>query len=1012
MDKYLVTILCAAIALGANAQARNSLLNRGRNSRTAAAPAAAASTATAEASAATTEEGAVSDLNFKEAPVEMIFEVYGKLVDRTVLKDPATPSATITLESRPGQKLTKEEQIEAIEVVCEMNGIHFENYGDKFVRALPRKEAGKEGIPLYMDAASEELEAEPMGKVVSVMLNFKNISAQEEALKALEGFKSNSGLLQVFERTNSILVTDTKQNFVRMLAIARAIDIATPVLENVYVRQIKNASATDIKTALEQIVTESQKELEKTGKAQQNAQASAASRSSTPPTTLLRRPGQNRDAPAAPTPLESLVTSVSDADRGMIRGKVLILADERSNKLVVITSKSNMDFFDRVIEQLDVETTPDTLVKVYRLKYAEAEDVSDMINDLIGNSASAKNTGTGRGNQNQNARQGSGGNLTRNTQNTQQRTPANQRTGEPKAGELSKDNTTVLADKRINGLVVMTQKELVPTIENIIESMDVRLSQVLIETVIIEVTLGDDLKTGIDWVKLGRGNSTQVKTGPHGVGMGWYTDGNGNWRSVESTASSFTTTSGDDETTWTRMGDVVQSVAGGFWSNGGSGFQLGGGGGDSTSLLTTLAGVATTNAASVLSPIGGGINYFLKSDKLNLGAIIQASKNDNRAKYIASPVVMTVDNKEATIDATENRQFVTGWTAQSGSYGNSGQPTPNYSSKDIGIKVKITPKINPNGTVMLTVEEEYSQYVANGQNMLIPQEGKYTDGKVDLARERKMSADILLEHGQTVVLGGLTQTSVSESESGIPLLKDIPWIGKWLFGSVNQTESRNELLVFMTPYVLDDAEMAQAEALRRKRALSDQSPWEDHGWSASKLADPMPKKEQMRRFKEEWKKQDEERKTRLAIEKMKMDRAKALESMDEAERKFWIEAHRDELEAEERERFDEFLKEQEDNRALVEQIKRKEMEKAQEKIDEADEAMRSENERGRLERSGQLPGMKQDASPEPSVPAAPENAPAGEETPAPVEAPAQEPSPVAAPAVEGGTDNFLGDLAK
>ena len=92
----------------------------------------------------------------------------------------------------------------------------------------------------------------------------------------------------------------------------------------------------------------------------------------------------------------------------------------------------------------------------------------------------------------------------------------------------------------------------------------------------------------------------------------------------------------------------------------------------------------TTNA----SPIGGGFSYLLKSDKLNLAAIINASKTDNRAKYIASPIIMTVDNKEATIDATENRQFVTGWTAQSGAYGNSGQPTPNYSSKDIGIKIR------------------------------------------------------------------------------------------------------------------------------------------------------------------------------------------------------------------------------------------------------------------------------------------------------------------------------------
>ena len=332
--------------------------------------------------------------------------------------------------------------------------------------------------------------------------------------------------------------------------------------------------------------------------------------------------------------------------------------------------------------------------------------------------------------------------------------------------------------------------------------------------------------------------------------------------------------------------------------------------------------------------------------------LFRSSKTDSRSKYIASPIVMTVDNKEATIDATENRQFLTGWTAQSGSYGNSGQPTPNYSAKDIGIKLKITPKINPNGTVMLTVEEEYSQFHENGQSMLIPQNGVYTQGAVDLAVERKMSADILLDNMQTVVLGGLTETTKSESETGIPILKDIPWIGKWLFGSVSQTEGRKELLVFMTPYVLDDGDMAQAEAIRRKKSLSDARPWEDHGWSASELADPVSKKEQMRRLKDEWKKQDEERKTKLAIEEEKIKRAKALEAMSEEERRFWLEMHKDELEDDKQKELEEKMLDkdsQEELRQLAESIRDRKLAEANAAIDKADEAARQENERGQMD---------------------------------------------------------------
>ena len=357
-------------------------------------------------------------------------------------------------------------------------------------------------------------------------------------------------------------------------------------------------------------------------------------------------------------------------------------------------------------------------------------------------------------------------------------------------------------------------------------------------------------------------------------------------------------------------------------------------------MMAVGTNVANAAAWGGANPISGGLNYFLKSDKLNLAAVVQASKSDSRSKYIASPIVMTVDNKEATIDATENRQFLTGWSAQSGSYGNSGQPTPNYSAKDIGIKLKITPKINPNGTVMLTVEEEYSQFHENGQSMLIPENGVYKAGFVDLAVERKMSADILLDNMQTVVLGGLTETVKAESESGIPILKDIPWIGKWLFGSVTQTESRKELLVFMTPYVLDDGDMAQAEALRRKKSLSDARPWEDHGWSASELADPVSKKEQMRRLKDEWKKQDEERKTKLAIESEKIKRAKALEAMSEEERKFWLEMHMEELQEEQRKELEKKMLDPESQdmlRELIDDVRERKQAEANAALDKAEQ---------------------------------------------------------------------------
>ncbi len=882
-------------------------------------------------------------IEFNGAAIDIVLMVYGNLVGKTVLKDPSVPAAAITLQPKQGQELSDEDKILAIETVLEMNGVHLEPYGEKFVRALPRGSVRKDGIPLLMDSEAELGEST---KVVSMMLTFRNI-ALDEAQKALEGLKSDKGVLNVYERTSSILVTDTEMNINRMREVANMIDVPTPVTENVFVRQIKNAAAQDIKTALEAIVQDSQKELEKQGRQANTAQQSRPV--PTPTRSLLGRPGQQQHQ--APTVNESLVTSVSDADRGMIRGKVLILSDERSNKLVIVTSKSNMDFFDKVIEQLDVETTPEISVKVYRLKYAEAEDVADMINDLIGNASSSKSSS--RGNQNQNAKQGTGGNVTRSTaQPAAARKPANQRTGEAKTGELSKENTTVLADKRINGLVVMTNKELVPTIEQIIESMDIKLSQVLIETAIIEVTLGDNLKTGIDWVQRGRQGGVRQMTDSMGHALYYLKDADGKLTSSYGwQADSDAYPDGYELSNVPVLSAFMQRD--GFVNHGN--YALGGGGGTASGMLQTMMNVGTNATAAFFggaNPIGSGINYLLKSDKLNIAAVIQASKDDSRAKYIASPIVMTVDNKEATIDATENRQFVTGWTAQSGSYGNSGQPTPNYSSKDIGIKLKITPKINPNGTVMLNVEEEYTQFVENGQSMLIPQGGMYVPGKVDLAVERKMAADVLLEDRQTVVLGGLTETSVAESETGIPILKDIPWIGKWLFGSVSKSESRKELLIFLTPYILDDAEAAQAEALRRKRSLSDTRPWDDHGWSASALADPVARKEMLRRLKDEAAKQDDERKTKIAIEKWKVDRAKKLQEMSEEERDMWLKMYKEDLDKKDRKELERKMEDgesQDELAKLAEEVRSRKVGEAEKAMEKASDEARSENEHGRLE---------------------------------------------------------------
>ena len=968
--KLLTTKMCGAVALASllvtiasaqGLQPRRTLGSRLARPNAAAHPPARNPQPAASESANADAAGGRS-IEFNAAPVDMVFTVYQDLVGKTVLKDPQTPQATITLQPKKGQELSVEDKIEAIETVLEMNGIHIEPYGEKFVRALPRKDVRKDGIPLIMDPEAPLKEST---RVVSLMIPFKNIGI-DEAQKALEGFKSNNGILLVFERTNSILVTDTEQNINRMREIAKAIDIASPVTETVEYIQIKYANANEVKQVIDNIVQESMKEQEKNGKQPQNNAVSPAVTINRPLLGGLHRPGQPNQ-PNAPANNPSLVMTVSDADRGMIRGKVVTIADERSNKILIITNAQNMKFFKEVIAALDVETTPDVQVKVYRLKYAEAEDVSDMINDLIGNSASSKDS---RGSQNPNAAQGSSGSVTRST-TTQVRKPANQRTGESKAGELNKDNVTVLADKRINGLVVMARTEDIPTIEQIIESMDIKLSQVLIETVIIEVGLGDGIETGMDWVQKGR-QGTRVP-GKNAIGQELryvqrtetYTDGKG-------TSGTSILPGAIRPAGWTSSGNLYggddgKTVIGTFTETasdipflrnavdrtglknnwyGATSTMLGGGAGSG-------ADAAAIAVGTVSNVFGKAFNFVFDSDELGLSAILQATKTDSRSKYVASPVVMTLDNKEAVINATAMHYLLKGFTSSGNSY--STIAVPDYEQKELGIEIKVTPKINPNGTVMLTVEEKYTQLGAN--EPIQYSTGTGGDGglktvAVPTTITREMSSDVILENNQTVVFGGLTEKSISEAESGIPILKDIPIIGKWLFGSVSQNETRTELLVFMTPYVLDDAQAAQVEALRRKKTMSDPRPWDDDGWSLSPLADPVSKQEQMRRIKDQWKIQDEERRTKIAIEKAKVERVKQLEKMSKDEREMWLKMHKEELDDEAQDELEEKMLDEESQeglKKLAAQIRKEKLGAAEKTLKAADEEAAAENERGRLD---------------------------------------------------------------
>ena len=790
----LLTLSAGLLLSGAAAaQVRAPAIRRTSGNAPAAANAATSTTEVAQQLAkAERGKGGRPKLKFDNAPAELFLQIYAQVTGRTLLTSPDVPKVTMSLRSNNEEKWSDAEYLQAIEQQLQLNGIGLIPVGERFALVVPFKTIGQQGIETFLEIPAKGRHPEE-GKIIRQVITPKNISA-EEAQKVVENFKRPDGMVQFLERTNSLLITDTQENVNRMIEIISFIDKPMPVLEEVQVYGIKHAKAADIKKSLEEFVQASREEDEKSKK------STAAPRTSNSLSGGMQKGvsiSQNRNLPGVtrpgtqpaeqPTASNPVVDAlVSDADRGMIRGKVQIMADERSNQLIIVTRPSNMAFFERIIKVLDIETAPEIAVEIIRLKYAQAETkdsnkgVADLLNELIDSSSSSKANEPATRNTNN---QTNNRNLTNTNRPATPTPPQLSADSKSKIGELRKENIKILADSRINAVMVMASPGDLAAIKDIIAEMDVPVAQVLIETVVLSVTLGDDLTTGVEWVKRVSGGNK-------------YRD-----------------------------------------SFGGGGMPSGAA--SSPQNLFNLA----TNVTSALGMISGGSQYYGTINKLNLDFLIRATELDNRTKVITSPILMTQDNKEATLENTELAYLYNGMKYMGSSYSGSDYQ-PDIKQEEIGLTIKVTPRINPDGTVVLTFEETF-QNADNKQE--VP--GSGTNGESSMwpsPSTRKISGNISVNDGQTVVIGGLVEHKIIEEEGGIPFLKNIPWIGRYLFGYTDFSDSRSELLVFLTPYVFKSSEEAQAEAKRRKDYLDAPGVW-NKGWSNSNLADIPDEEEMLRR---------------------------------------------------------------------------------------------------------------------------------------------------------------------
>lgn len=172
------------------------------------------------------------------------------------------------------------------------------------------------------------------------------------------------------------------------------------------------------------------------------------------------------------------------------------------------------------------------------------------------------------------------------------------------------------------------------------------------------------------------------------------------------------------------------------------------------------------------------------------GALLQALANSTKTNLLSTPSIMTLDNEEAEIIVGQNVPFITGSSTTS-SNGTS-NPFQTISREDVGLTLKVVPQINEGDVIRLQVEQEVSAVVPTSESV---------QSADIITNKRSIKTTILADDGETIVLGGLIQDDYTKSESKVPLLGDLPLLGR-LFKSSNRISVKRNLLVFLKPNIL------------------------------------------------------------------------------------------------------------------------------------------------------------------------------------------------------------------
>lgn len=340
--------------------------------------------------------------------------------------------------------------------------------------------------------------------------------------------------------------------------------------------------------------------------------------------------------------------------------------------------------------------------------------------------------------------------------------PGQQSSDPAKKGEapaISKD-VKIMPDTETNSLIITASRTEFQELENVIKKLDIPRRMVYLEALIMEVDADSSFNVGVNWMAGGdfHDGTGQVISG--------FTDSN-----EFKIPNSIGIIPAVDATATTAATAAAAVIAG-------PGFSLG----------VLKQGIEI-----------GGVTFP------NIGAILKAFKGDAHVNVIATPQILTTDNKKAEISIGENTPYLTRTQAAIDNKGGTDTGSigyQNYEYKDIATKLTITPQINQADILRLEIATEVSKLKDNSQV------DKPTTFK------RTATTTVLVRDNNTIVIGGIIGQDDTESEAKVPLLGDIPVLG-WLFKTKKSLRKKTNMFIFITPRIIKNpGDMAGVTAIK------------------------------------------------------------------------------------------------------------------------------------------------------------------------------------------------------